>query len=95
MAQSDGPSTESGILFQNSIASLYLGDLIELGDRSKSECVVAVRVEAPTHVDDIVVTCGDSHCIYIPFKPRSAWTFGCQKSRRRRRMRRSDNSPIK
>ncbi len=70
MAQAGGPTTESGILFQNFVASLYLGDLAGEEDRSNSERVVSVRVESPTHVDDTVVTYADGHLVYIQAKER-------------------------
>jgi hypothetical protein len=68
MAQSGGPTTESGILFQNSIAALFLGDLLHPIQKLTRQTVVAVRVEAPTKVDDTVVTYGDGHRVFIQAK---------------------------
>lgn len=62
-----GPTTQSGILFQNSVASLFLGDLLDAA-ASGSQQVVAVRVEAPAWVDDTVVSYADSHLVYIQAK---------------------------
>ena len=68
MAEPGGPTTQSGILYQNSIAVLYLGRMLDPVPRPQSECVVEVRVEAPTHVDDIVVSFQDGHVSYIQTK---------------------------
>lgn len=54
MAECGGTTTQSGIHYQNSIAALYLGRLLDSCQRVASERVVEVRVEAPDHVDDIV-----------------------------------------
>jgi hypothetical protein len=54
MTESGGPTTQAGIDYQNKIAALYLGDLLSL-DSETSARVIAVRVEAPEYVDDIVV----------------------------------------
>ena len=68
MTESGGPTTQSGILYQNSIAALYLGRMIDPAPRLKRDGVVEVRVEAPTHVDDIVVIFEDGHAAYIQVK---------------------------
>ena len=54
MAEAGGTTTQSGIHYQNSIAALYLGRLLDSSQRVASQRVVEVRVEAPDHVDDIV-----------------------------------------
>ena len=68
MAEHGGTSTQSGIFYQNSVAALFLGRLCDPTERLASEVVVNVRVEAPQHVDDIVVTFADSHKTYIQAK---------------------------
>jgi hypothetical protein len=68
VAEAGGPTTQSGILYQNSIAALYLGRMLDPAPRSKRDRVVEVRVEAPTHIDDIVVTFEDGHTAYIQAK---------------------------
>src|SRR5882724_5039094 len=68
MAESGGPTTQSGILYQNSIAALYLGRMLDETPRHAHEQVVEVRLEAPTHVDDIVVSYQDGHQAYIQAK---------------------------
>lgn len=64
MSEAGGPANQSGILYQNSIAALYLGRLLDMQERSPNEQIERVRVEAPEHVDDIVVTFLDGHSEY-------------------------------
>lgn len=68
MRERGGPTSQSGIVYQNSIATLYLGRLCDVALRPEGERVVRVRVEAPEHVDDIIVTFADSHRTYIQAK---------------------------
>ena len=68
MPELGGATTESGILYQNSIAALFLGRLCDDASRPASGRVVHVRVEAPEHVDDIVVTFTDDHRVFIQAK---------------------------
>lgn len=68
MPERGGPTTQSGIIYQNSIAALYLGRLCDSTPRLDEHAVVDVRVEALTHVDDIVVTFQDSHRAFIQAK---------------------------
>jgi hypothetical protein len=68
MAESGGTTTQSGIHYQNSIAALYLGRLLDSRQRIASERVVEVRVEAPDHVDDIVVRHADGGRSFIQVK---------------------------
>lgn len=63
-----GTTTQSGILYQNSITALYLGELIDGRERAARDTVVSVRVEAPEHVDDTVVTYADDRRVYIQAK---------------------------
>src|SRR6185369_12264288 len=63
-----GPTTQSGILFQNSNAALYLGRLCDSTPRPAEQTVVDVRLEAPLAVDDIVVTYEDGHRSFIQVK---------------------------
>jgi hypothetical protein len=79
MAENGGTTTQSGIHYQNSIAALYLGRLIDFRQRIASERVVEVRVEAPTHVDDVVVSHADGGRTFIQAKESitsasDAWT---------------------
>lgn len=70
MAEAGGPATQSGIFFQNTIASRYLARLIDPAERPASEDVTRVRVEAPGSVDDIVVSYRDGHQEWISAKER-------------------------
>ena len=76
--EAGGPSNQSGVLYQNSIAALYLGRLCDSTPRLDEHLVVAVRVEAAEAVDDIVVTFRDGHRTFIQAKENirandSAW----------------------
>ncbi|WP_155632342.1 NACHT domain-containing protein [Burkholderia cepacia] len=68
MAESGGPTTQAGIYYQNTIAALYLGRMLDLRERPTGDRVTSVRVEAPEHVDDIVVTLGDGSQRFIQAK---------------------------
>lgn len=68
MSESGGPATQAGIFYQNSISALYLGMMCNVVARPDVERVTAVRVEAPTEVDDTVVTFADDHRIFIQAK---------------------------
>ena len=68
MAETGGSTTQSGILYQNSVAALYLGRLLDTSYRPDTERVEQVRVEAPAEVDDTVVTFADAHLAYIQAK---------------------------
>jgi len=68
MSEAGGTTTQSGIHYQNSIAALYLGRLLDSRPRTAGERVVEVRVEAPEHVDDIVVRHADGSRSFIQAK---------------------------
>jgi hypothetical protein len=68
MPEAGGTTTQSGILYQNSVAALFLGRLCDAAPRPDRERVMRVRVEAPAHVDDTVVTFADKHDLYIQSK---------------------------
>ena len=70
MSERGGPTTQSGIRYQNSVAALYVGRLCDTTPRPDAQAVVKVRVEAPEHVDDIVVTFADDHQSYLQCKER-------------------------
>lgn len=61
MAESGGSATQAGIFYQNSVAALALADLLDLSQLSARERLLEVRVEAPGHVDDIVLRFADGH----------------------------------
>src|SRR5690349_14638105 len=68
MTEAGGPANQSGILYQNSVAALYLGRLCDSIPRPDEHAIVGVRVEAPTAVDDIVITYRDGHRTFIQAK---------------------------
>jgi hypothetical protein len=68
MPESDGTTTQSGIYYQNSIVALYLGRLLDPCQRPANDRVAEVRVEAPEHVDDIVVRYADGGRSFIQAK---------------------------
>ena len=68
MSEPGGSTTQSGIFYQNSISALFLGRLCDAVARPDDEWVDAVRVEAPTEVDDTVVSFADGHRTFIQAK---------------------------
>src|SRR5205823_9430666 len=68
MTERGGTTTQSGILFQNSVTALRFGRMLDSTARPDSEAVVIVRAEAPTSVDDTVVTFRDGHREFIQAK---------------------------
>lgn len=62
-----GPTVQAGITFQNGVAAFYLADLLSY-DRDERDRVVEVRVEAPTHVDDIVIDYADGRHVWCQVK---------------------------
>lgn len=72
MPERGGPTTQSGILYQNSVTALYLGRLCDEAARPASDRVVRVRVEAPDDVDDTVVWYADGRIVYVQAKERLA-----------------------
>jgi hypothetical protein len=68
MSERGGTTTQSGILYQNSVAALYLGRLCDPTPRTEAHTVIEVQVEASTAVDDIVATHLDGHRLFIQVK---------------------------
>src|SRR5688572_29602918 len=68
MTERGGPTWQAGIQFQNSVAGLYLGDLLRLDPLPARQQVTEVRVEAPVDVDDIVAMYADGHRQWIQVK---------------------------
>ncbi len=68
MSLRGGASNQSGIFYQNSIAALYLGGLLDSSPKTYDKRVIEVRVEAPEHVDDIVITFENSARTFIQAK---------------------------
>ncbi|WOR14355.1 NACHT domain-containing protein [Hyphomonas sp. FCG-A18] len=68
MTESGGTAAQAGIMFQNSIAALYLGRMLDLTSRRLADQVLKVRVEAPEPVDDIVVGMADGSREFVQAK---------------------------
>lgn len=68
MAEAGGTSTQSGIRYQNSVAAVHMGRMLDTRARPIGDRVLSVRVEAPDHVDDIVVRYADGATRYIQAK---------------------------
>ncbi len=68
MPDRGGPATYAGINYQNCVAALYLGRMLDLTERCRSERVVSVGVETSNVVDDICVTFADAHREFIQVK---------------------------
>ncbi len=69
MAELGGPTTQSGIFYQNTVAALYLGALLNTRPIFPgAPRVITVRVEAPEEIDDIVITHADGSRIFIQAK---------------------------
>lgn len=68
MPQAGGPTTQSGIYYQNTIAALYLGRLCDFRERLARDQVINVRVESPSAVDDIVILHEDGHRTWVQAK---------------------------
>lgn len=68
MVEAGGPAMQAGVRYQNTIAALYMGDLLRRDRTPARDKVVELRLEAPTHVDDIVVRFGDGRRDWIQAK---------------------------
>lgn len=68
MTERGGTTTQSGILYQNSVTALRMGRMLDPTPRPDSETIVLVRAEAWEHVDDTVVTFRDGHRDFIQAK---------------------------
>lgn len=69
MAEPGGPTAQAGIYYQNTVAALYLGALLDFKKYSdRNTRVISVRIEAPESVDDTVVTYANGSKLYIQAK---------------------------
>lgn len=59
MAETGGPVTQAGIRYQDQVAALYLGRMLDPRERPRHDQPVEVRIEAPQNVDDFVVCFAD------------------------------------
>jgi len=63
-----GPTAQAGIRYQDRVAALYLGRMIDPRARPRVERPVEVRVESPDDVDDFVVRFDDGSRRYFQVK---------------------------
>ncbi|MGM4923423.1 NACHT domain-containing protein [Tardiphaga sp. 804_B3_N1_9] len=68
MPEAGGPTAQSGILYQNSIAALYLGRLLDLRPTPSGKRISSIRLEAPEQVDDIVINYASGSRLLIQAK---------------------------
>ncbi|KAF1007586.1 MAG: hypothetical protein GAK28_01541 [Luteibacter sp.] len=68
MPEAGGSATQAGIFYQNSVAALFLVDLLNFDPLPARERVIEVQVEAPEDVDDIVISYADGHRQYVSVK---------------------------
>lgn len=68
MTELGGPTTQAGINFQNRIAALYLGRMLDPRSRPPGERPVEVQVETPHAVDDFSVLFADGAWRYYQVK---------------------------
>ncbi|WP_157832136.1 NACHT domain-containing NTPase [Pseudomonas sp. S09G 359] len=59
MSEAGGPATQAGVRYQDQVAALYLGRMIDPRERPRHDQPVEVRIEAPQSVDDFVVQFAD------------------------------------
>ena len=60
MPELGGPTTQAGIDYQNSVAALAMLDLLDMAPTPAGQRVTDIRVEAPEHVDDVVIKHADA-----------------------------------
>jgi hypothetical protein len=63
-----GSTTQSGIYYQNTVAALYMGRMLDPRISDLTQRVDAVRSEAREYVDDVVVAFADGHHRFIQVK---------------------------
>jgi hypothetical protein len=68
MSEQGGPTTQSGISYQNLYAALRIAEMLSGQDLPATSKITGVRVEAPVNVDDVVVTYEDGHRDYVQAK---------------------------
>jgi hypothetical protein len=68
MAEPGGTTTQSGISYQNLVAARSVSVMLSAGELPDIDRPGAVRVEAPTEVDDVVITFADGHRTFIQAK---------------------------
>lgn len=59
MTESGGPTTQAGIRFQDRVAALYMGRMLDARERPSRDRPVEVQMETQDAVDDFVVRFDD------------------------------------
>jgi hypothetical protein len=68
MRERGGPTTQSGISYQNLYAAMRVAEMLSGQDLPATSKIIGVRVEAPESVDDVVVTYEDGRRNYVQAK---------------------------
>lgn len=68
MTAAGGSTTHAGILFQDSVAVLFLGQMLDPVPTPAGRCIVQLRSEAPGPVDDVVLPYEDGHQQFVHVK---------------------------
>ena len=68
MTEAGGPTTQAGIRYQDRVAALYLGRMLDPRERPRRDRPVEVRVETIDDVDDFVVCFDDGSKRYFQVK---------------------------
>ena len=68
MPERGGPTTQSGVFYQNGIAALFLCMMMDERERDVRDDVVCVRVEGTEHVDDVEIRYGDGRRRFVQAK---------------------------
>lgn len=68
MTAASGSTTHVGIFFQDSVAVLFLGQMLDPVPTVDARRIVQVRSEAPSPVDDVVLRYEDGHQQFVHVK---------------------------
>ena len=74
MTAGGGSTTHAGILFQDSVAVLFLGQMLDPVPTLDARRIVQVRSEAPGPVDDVVLRYEDGHQKFVHVKKSVAFS---------------------
>lgn len=68
LTETGGPTAQAGIRYQDRVAALYLGRMIDPRERPRRDRPIEVRVESPDEADDFVVRFDDGSRRYFQVK---------------------------
>jgi hypothetical protein len=68
MAEAGGPATQAGIRYQDQIAALYMGRMLDPRERPRHDRPIEMRIETLSNVDDFVVRFADGSRRYFQVK---------------------------